>query len=109
PWSDGAAGVVFARTTTDLVEPQPAATALRTASDASTATAFTPTTYTPSRGSIVYLFAIRADRVSNGGVSFAREALAGITIPQRLLIASAVVYGGLSPPLPPARPPAPPP
>jgi hypothetical protein len=43
----------------------------------------------------VYLFAIGTDRVSNAGVSSAREALAGITIPQRLLIASAVVYGGV--------------
>jgi hypothetical protein len=43
----------------------------------------------------VYLFAIRADRVSNAGVTYAREVLAGITIPQRLLIASAVVYGGV--------------
>lgn len=41
------------------------------------------------------LFAIRADRVSNAGVSSAREALAGITIPQRLLISAAVVYGGV--------------
>jgi hypothetical protein len=40
-------------------------------------------------------FAIGADRVSNAGVASAREALAGITIPQRLLIASAVVYGGV--------------
>ena len=43
----------------------------------------------------MYLFAIGADRVSNAGVSSARAALAGITIPQRLLIASAVVYGGV--------------
>jgi hypothetical protein len=43
----------------------------------------------------VYRFAIGADRVSNAGVALAREALAGITIPQRLLIASAVVYGGV--------------
>jgi hypothetical protein len=43
----------------------------------------------------VYRFAIGTDRVSNAGVSSAREALAGITIPQRLLIASAVVYGGV--------------
>ena len=42
---------------------------------------------------IVYLFAIKADRHSNAGVASVREALAGITIPQRLLIASAVVYG----------------
>jgi MFS family permease len=41
----------------------------------------------------VNLFAIRSDRVSNAGVSSVREALAGITIPQRLLIASALVYG----------------
>jgi hypothetical protein len=44
---------------------------------------------------IVYLFAIEGDRVSNAGVASVREALAGITIPQRLLIASAVVYGGV--------------
>jgi hypothetical protein len=43
----------------------------------------------------VYRFAIAIDRVSNAGVAYAREALAGITIPQRLLIASAVVYGGV--------------
>jgi hypothetical protein len=43
----------------------------------------------------VYLFAIGTDRVSNAGVSSAREAFAGITIPQRLLIGSAVVYGGV--------------
>ena len=41
------------------------------------------------------LVAIGTDRVSNARVSLAREALAGITIPQRLLIASAVVYGGV--------------
>jgi hypothetical protein len=41
----------------------------------------------------VYLFAIRTDRHSNAWVSSAREVLAGITIPQRLLIAAAVVYG----------------
>ena len=41
------------------------------------------------------LFAIGTDRVSNARVSLAREALAGITIPQRLLIASAVVYGSV--------------
>lgn len=39
------------------------------------------------------LFAIPADRVSNAGVPSVREALSGITIPQRLLIASALVYG----------------
>jgi hypothetical protein len=43
----------------------------------------------------VYLFAIATDRISNAGVSSAREALAGITIPQRLLIAAAVVYGAV--------------
>jgi hypothetical protein len=45
--------------------------------------------------SIVYLFAIASCALSNAGVAFAREALAGITIPQRLLIAAAVVYGGV--------------
>jgi K+-sensing histidine kinase KdpD len=40
-------------------------------------------------------FAIRADRVSNAGVSSVRRVFAEITIPQRLLIASAVVYGGV--------------
>jgi hypothetical protein len=43
----------------------------------------------------VYLFAIGTDRISNARVSSAREALAGITIPQRLLIAAAIVYGGV--------------
>lgn len=42
---------------------------------------------------IVYLFAIRTDRVSNAGVSSAQRLLAGITIPQQLLIASALTYG----------------
>ena len=41
----------------------------------------------------MYLFAIGADRVSNAGVSSARRVLAEITIPQRLLIASALTYG----------------
>jgi hypothetical protein len=41
----------------------------------------------------VNLFAIGTDRVSNAVVPFARRALAGITIPQQLLIASAVTYG----------------
>jgi hypothetical protein len=40
-------------------------------------------------------FAIKTDRVSNAGVPSARRVLAGITIPQRLLIASAVVYGAV--------------
>jgi hypothetical protein len=41
----------------------------------------------------VNLFAIRTDRVSNAGVSAAHRVLAGITVPQQLLIASAVTYG----------------
>jgi hypothetical protein len=41
----------------------------------------------------VNLFAIGGDRVSNAGVSSVRRVLAGITIPQRLLIASALTYG----------------
>ena len=41
----------------------------------------------------MYLFAIGTDRISNAGVSSARRALAGITIPQQLLIAAAAVYG----------------
>jgi len=41
----------------------------------------------------VYLFAIRTESVSNAVVSSARRLLAGITVPQQLLIASALVYG----------------
>jgi len=43
----------------------------------------------------VNLFAIRTDRVSNAGVSAAHRVLAGITVPQQLLIASAVTYGAV--------------
>jgi hypothetical protein len=43
----------------------------------------------------VNLFAIRVAEVSNAGVVSVLAALAGITIPQRLLIASAAVYGGV--------------
>jgi hypothetical protein len=43
----------------------------------------------------VYLFAIGADNVSNAGVPFARRVLAGITVPQQLLIASALTYAGV--------------
>lgn len=39
------------------------------------------------------LFAIRSGSVSNARVAPARRVLAGITIPQRLLIASALTYG----------------
>jgi hypothetical protein len=42
---------------------------------------------------IVYLFAIGDDCVSNAGVSSAQRLLDGITIPQQLLIASALTYG----------------
>lgn len=41
----------------------------------------------------MYLFAIAADPVTNAGVAYVRGALAGITIPQRLLIVSALTYG----------------
>ena len=41
------------------------------------------------------LFAIRTDNVSNAGVPSARRALAGITVPQQLLIASALTYAGV--------------
>lgn len=43
----------------------------------------------------MYLFAIGVDCVSNAGVSSARRALAGITVPQQLLIASALTYAGV--------------
>ena len=39
------------------------------------------------------LFAIRAGSVSNAEVPSARRALAGLPVPQQLLIASAVTYG----------------
>lgn len=43
----------------------------------------------------MFQFAIRADRVSNAGVSFAQRLIAGITIPQQLLIAAALTYGAV--------------
>jgi hypothetical protein len=49
----------------------------------------------PRRSSIVDLFAIGTGSVSNAVVLSFREALAGITIPQRLLIAAAVTYGAV--------------
>lgn len=45
--------------------------------------------------SIVNLFASVADYGWNGAVTSARELLAGITIPQRLLLVSAFAYGGV--------------
>lgn len=45
------------------------------------------------QSSIVYLFAIRIGSVSNAGVPFARRVLAELTVPEQLLIASALTYG----------------